>query len=431
MRKLLLASAATMGALLATTGGALAQPATPVAPGTVAVHLNGYLQFSIADIGSSGNTVGGEKLNPVTTDGDVRLYAGVDGQTLNGIDYGAQIELRTQASDAGVGAGKVSGSGSSAGTEGIYVKRAYGYIGTPQAGFVRFGQTDSAFGLFQTGVTEAFGDGAQWNVDGGEYSMMPSNSAPGNFIYADASGLYATDKIVYISPPVDGFSFAAGYEPNSNGLKEGYGNNAYANSYSAALSASSNASDIGKRRKNTVDAMVQYDVTKDGFATKVSGGVIHGAPIAYDGTTQLPAEYGYDNLNVYQAGAQTTFGGLTVGANIKTGQTLDNYAFQPKGTRGALTYMVGATYVIGPWVAGVSYFNSQTAGGYTPGAHMARTLSEYGVAVGGNYVLSKDLSLYMQYEYGHRHQPGNANIGAGVTGNSQVQAIATGATFKW
>ena len=93
--------------------------------------------------------------------------------------------------------------------------------------------------------------------------------------------------------------------------------------------------------------------------------------------------------------------------------------------------MVGATYVIGPWVAGVSYFNSQTAGGYTPGAKMARTLSEYGVAVGGNYVLSKDLSLYMQYEYGHRHQPGNANIGAGVTGNSQVQAIATGATFKW
>ena len=89
-----------------------AQPVTPVAPGTVAVHLNGYLQFEIADFGSTGNTVGGDKLNPVTTDGDARLYSGVDGQTLNGIEYGAQIELRTQASDAGVGAGKVSGSGS-------------------------------------------------------------------------------------------------------------------------------------------------------------------------------------------------------------------------------------------------------------------------------------------------------------------------------
>ena len=69
MRNLLLATAATMGALLATTGAALAQPVKQVAPGTVAVHLNGYLQFSIADVGSSGNTVGGEKLNPITTDG--------------------------------------------------------------------------------------------------------------------------------------------------------------------------------------------------------------------------------------------------------------------------------------------------------------------------------------------------------------------------
>ena len=64
MRKLLLASAATMGALLATTGGALAQPAKLVAPGTVAVHLNGYLQFSIADVGSSGNAVGVVKTEP-------------------------------------------------------------------------------------------------------------------------------------------------------------------------------------------------------------------------------------------------------------------------------------------------------------------------------------------------------------------------------
>ena len=247
------------------------------------------------------------------------------------------------------------------------------------------------------------------------------------------SGLYATDKIVYISPTIDGFSASAGYEPNWNGLKEGYGNNTYANSTSAALSASSSTSDIGKRRKNTIDAMVQYNVTADGFATKVSGGIIHGAPIAYDGTPQTSGalRYGYENLNVWQAGAQTTYGGLTLGANIKGGQTLDSYAFQPKGTRNALTYIVGATYVIGPYVLGASYFNAQTAGAYTPGAPMARTLSEYGVAVGGNYVISKDLSLYAQYEYGHRHQPGNTAIGAGVSGNSQVQAIATGATFKW
>jgi hypothetical protein len=435
MRNLLLATAATMGALLATTGGALAQPVTPVTPGTVVVHLNGYLQFEIANSGATGNTVGGDKLNPVTMDGDARLYAGVDGQTLNGIDYGAQIELRTTTSDAGTGAGKTTGSNGAAGTESIYVKRAYGYLGTPDAGFVRMGQTDSAYSLFQTGVTEAFGDGAQWNTDGGQYSLLPSASAPSNFIYADTSALYATDKIVYISPTFFGFSAAAGYEPNSNGLKEGYGNNTEASATSANLAASTLASNIGHQRKNTVDAAVQYGVSANGFVTKASVAIIHGAPIAYDGVpvTSGALRYGYDELNVYQLGAQTTFAGLTLGANIKGGQTLDSYAFQPRGTRNALTYIVGATYVIGPWVAGVSYYNGQTAGGYTPGAHMARTLSEYGVAAGGNYVISKDLSLFLQYEYGHRHQPGNTAIGNSLSesGNGQVQSIATGATFKW
>ena len=187
MRNLLLTAAAMMGAMLATAGAALAQPVKPVAPGTIAVHLNGYLQFSIADIGATGDVVGNSKLSPITTDGDARLYAGFDAQTLTGIDYGAHIELRTTASDAGVGAGKVTGSAGSAGTELIYVKRAYGYIGTPQAGYVRLGQTDSAFGLLQSGVISAFGDGAQWNIDGGEYSMVPSGSAPTTFIYANSS----------------------------------------------------------------------------------------------------------------------------------------------------------------------------------------------------------------------------------------------------
>ena len=81
---------------------------------------------------------------------------------------------------------------------------------------------------------------------------------------------------------------------------------------------------------------------------------------------------------------------------------------------------------------GASYFNGQTAGDYTRGAHMARTLSEYGVAVGGNYVVSKDLSLFVQYQYGHRHQPGNTAVGnTSGSGNARYQSIATGATFKW
>jgi hypothetical protein len=430
MRKLLLASAASMGAMLVTAGGAAAQPAKPVAAGTIAVHVNGYLQFEIGDFGSTFNTTGGDKLNPVTTNGDARIYAGVDAMTLDGIEYGAQIETRTTTSDAGVGAEKVTGTGSTAGDAGLYIKRAYGYIGTVQGGVVRFGQGDGPFSLLQTGVVEAFGDGAQYNTDGGIEQALPSNSAPSNFIYADASGLYATDKVVYMSPTIAGLAAGVGYEPNSNGLKEGDGACATAVSTCADLAASPTAGDIGKRRKNTIDAMLSYSVSSMGAVSKVSGGLIHSAPIAYDGerVTTGALKYGYDDLTVYQLGAQTTFAGLTLGANVKAGSTLDSYAFKPKGTRNALTYIVGATYVVGPYVVGASFFQGQTAGSYTPGAKEGHTLNEYGASVGANYVVGKDMSLFVQYLYGNRHQIGNTAL---LNGKAQDQAIATGATLKW
>jgi len=462
MRKLLLASAATMGALLATTGGALAQPVKPVAPGTVVVHLNGYLQFELGAFGSTVNTVtsagtkvatpvvggptvdtvegaGTYKLNPVTTDGDARVYVGFDAATLSGIGYGAQIELRTQASDAGVGAGKVAGAGSSTGTEGIYVKRAYGYVGTTEGGYIRLGQGDSAFSLLQTGDVEAFGDGAQFNADGGLVSLLPTAATPGNFIYADASGLYATDKVVYISPAIAGVSFSAGYEPNSNGLKEGYGDCASASTLNAADSAtvcadessSPLSGDIGKRRKNTVDAAVQYAIDSNGLVAKTSAGILYGAPIDYTGKTALSAaKYGYDNLEVYEAGAQATFAGLTVGADVKGGQVEDSFAFKPKGARDGVTYIVGADYVMGPFVLGGSFYQGQSSGAFTPGSKkVARTLDEYGASAGGNYVISKNLSLFVQYLYGHKQQYGNSAFANGH--DAQVQAIGAGGTFKW
>lgn len=458
MRKILMASVATLAATVAMSGGAKAQPAKPVAPGTVAVHVNGYLQFEVAGYSSTDNTVTGTfgpstgtstgvgKLNPISTDGDARLYFGFDAATLSGIAYGTQIELRTQASDAGVGAGKVSGDADSTstiigGSEGIYLKRAYGYIGSASAGFIRLGQGDSAFSLLQDGAIESFGDGAQFNTDGGESALLPTDATPGNFIYSDASGLYATGKVVYLTPSIAGFSGGFGYEPNSNGLKEGYNSNAGASSTSAALSSSPSAADIGKRRKNTIDAAVQYAETSNGVAVKASTGILYGAPIDYDGafvaTSTSALHHGYDNLEVYQAGAQATFAGVTVGANVKGGQTLDSYAFKVKGTRDAFAYIVGATYVIGPYVLGASYYNEQTAGNDVPGLVEARTLSEYGFATGANYVISPNLSLFAQYEYGHKHQPGNATLDISTTsaatkakGDAQVQAIATGATFK-
>ncbi len=475
MRKILLASAAAIGATIALTGGAQAQPVKPVAPGTVVVHLNGYLQFEFAGFGSTFNTVnsagtsaytvnpttgliaktttgaGTYKLNDITTDGDIRIYPGFDAETMNGIAYGVQAEFRTARSDAAVGANQTTGVSNVNGLDGLYVKRAYGYIGSIPSGFIRFGQGDGAFTLLQAGAIEAFGDGAQFNSTGGVSQLLPANATPGNFVYADTSSLYATDKIVYISPSIAGFSFAGSYEPNSNGLQEGYSNCATASSVNAAgngttcaaVSSSPLPSDIGKRRKNTVDAMLQYSLKTDNdVLIKASGGVLYGAPIDYTGPAaafgKSTVHFGYDNLEVYQAGVQATFAGLTVGGNVKGGEVEDGYTFKPKGARNAFTYLVGAAYTFGPAVVGGSFFDGQSAGASYPGATatiggktvgVARSLSEYGIAGGGNLVISKNLSLFLQYLYGHRKQYGN--VALNLHGNAQVQAVGAGGTFKW
>ena len=460
MRKLLLATAATFGATLAMTGGAMAQPVKPVAPGTVVVHVNGYLQFGFDDENSTYNKYisGGStsKLSPVTTNGEVRIYPGFDAKTVGGVEYGAQIELRTAFTNAGEGVNSNATAGNGNGTGNLYVRRAYGYVGEKTLGYVRFGQSDGAFGLLQDGVIEAFGDGSQFGSTDTSLQVVPSKAQPGQFIYADQGALYTADKLVLLSPAITepllggAFTAVASYEPNSNGIKEGNNSNCTVagGTCDNTTSTGTFSSTLAKQRQNTFDGAVQYALKANGFNTKVSVGILDGSPIHYTGATN-PA-YNLDTLQVFQAGAQTTYANLfttgdaiLVGGNIKVGQTLDGYAPKPKGTRDAVAYIVGASYTVGPYVLGASFFDSQTAGSKTPAAAKAseaRTLSEYGVSVGGNYVIGKDLSLYAQYMYGHSHQPGNGFAGAGTAGtpaptpaksNTQMQLVSVGATFKW
>lgn len=440
MRKLLLATAASLSTLLA-AGTAQAQSLKPVAPGTILIHLNGYLQFDFGAIGGNGMKGGSGatafKNNSIATTGDVRLYPGFDGMTVDGLAYGAQIELRTALTNAN-GSGVNNNSTSTNGVGSLYVRRAYGYIGTTNYGYVRFGQGDGAFELLQRGAgpaLEAFGDGSQWTGEGTEVTMLPSG-APLQFIYADQGALYTTDKLVYISPAVEepllGGKFDAGvsYEPSSNGLKEG-------DASVSSLGGNPNDSIAGgsaKLRRNTVDGVLDYSVKIDGFATKVSGGFLASSP---DG--DLGAAQPYSPMDVWQIGAQTSYAGLItpydsiiVGANVKGGSVTDKYGFKKKGGRDALAYIVSAIYTTGPYVLGTSFFDSQESNGVIVATKVpGHTLSEYGVTVGGNYIVAKPLSLYVQYMYGNVHGASSTAFAATAHGNDHVEAITAGATFKW
>ncbi|MBB5372397.1 hypothetical protein [Acidocella aromatica] len=464
MRKLILTTGAFLGVLFAVPGNAHAQPVKPVPAGTISLHLNGYFQFGLDDVGSTFNNYGGMKLSPVSTNGSLRIYPGFDATTIGGISYGVYTDLR----DAFYSGDKGSTANSASTSNGtIYVRRVYGYIGTPNYGYVRFGQTDGAFSLLQTGVIEAFGDGTQYaSTDSTSAMVVPGNALPGQFIYADQGALYTTNKVVLISPAVrepylgGKFSGIFSYEPNSNGLKEGYGSYCTMAGPTCAgvTSASTFTSTLATERNNTFDFMGQYAFKLGNFDSKISAGMIDGTPVRYtgalvtssttSGVVTYTGNYGYrlKELQVYQVGVQTIYHGLftdtdavTLGANIKWGQTLDAYAPAPDGARDALAYSVSGNYVIGPYVLGASFFDSQTAGNYVPYVVNAKTgavthsteagtLSEYGLAVGGNYVIGKDLSLYLQYLYAHRHQPGNGNL---QNGNAQMQMVSLGGTFKW
>lgn len=425
MRKLLLATVATAAVSLAMTGGAKAQPVKAPAPGAVVVHLNGWLSFEGVMLNNpntgSGAGFNATKYSSINTVGLFRLYPGFDATLANGMQFGVASEIRDTLA-APNGAGVNGNSASPNGTVSLYVRRAYGYVGTKEAGYVRFGQTDSAFSLLTDGDIEGFGDGQQWNSDLGTaavgYYGKPNN------LFAISGALYTTSKVVYISPSFAGVNFAVGFEPNSNGIAEGTAGD--------LGGASSIAGSSNSRRRNTIDAMVGYTADVSGALVKVSAGYLDASPLGYTGPTGAVGTVGavltnpnYKNMGIAQVGGQVTFAGLTLGANFKEGSVNDGYTFVKAGQRKDDDFLFSGAYTMGPVIIGASYFFNQSAGAHTAGSTIARTETNNGVAVGADYNFSPNFGLYAQYLYGQVHQPG------ATVAKSHSNLLGVGASLHW
>ncbi|OYV48154.1 MAG: hypothetical protein B7Z77_11020 [Acidocella sp. 20-58-15] len=432
MRKLLLASAATIAGSLALTGGAHAQPAAAPAPGTVAVYLHG--NFTFAGAITNNPTASGTKLSPLNTIGYFRLYPGFDATTKGGLQYGVASEIRdTTAAPAGAG---VNGNSTSPnGTVSLYVRRAYGYVGTKDAGYLRFGQGDSAFSLMSYGDIQSFGDGQEWNSDGGVGAIVPAGHP--NNLFAVTGSLYTTSKLVYVSPSFAGVNFAVGFEPNSNGINEGA-------SVAGASAQSTIPGGSTNRRRNTIDAMLGYTVAVDGVKYQVSAGLLDASPLGGSPLT-TPASVGivggvpavipatttaapnYKNMTIAQFGGQVTYAGAVVGVNYKTGSVNNGYTFLLPGQRHDNDLLFSGMYTMGPIVVGASYFFNQSAGAYTVGSSYGRTQTNNGVAVGADYNIAANFTLFTQYLYGQLHQA----HGTAAAANAHSNAISVGAVLKW
>jgi hypothetical protein len=482
MRKLLLASAATVGLVgtamaqtppaptemlgipsqpstylggnnsLNSDGGPLpSSPAAPT-PGTMTIHLNGRVWAYMGVQGGSSSVVNGNKVAPDQFIGYFRLYPGVDALATNGLRYGAIVEIRQnflgQNYGLNIGNGNVgaatplagnstagnyssSASGSSSAST-LYVRREAVYMGTDQVGILRVGQDDGPFSQFDNGVTTfQFGTGA-WNGD-----------APDNFVgsgivtfpfWSGVGAEYVPAKAAYFSPRWAGFDFGVSFAPN-NGANSAAACGVAAAGCLAVSTATTNAFGGENRQTNWYEAMGRYQGNFGGLGIYgilgYSGsGHVHvwgSTPGGINGTTTA-----YNGFSVGDGGLALTYAGFTIGGNVLWGAYNGQVGLKPQGGVNAVAWVGGAQYAVGPLTVAASYINYQSQGS----AAMINKSQSYNdeLAAGITYSIAPGLNAYAEYLYGQTHQGGVSQItGSPSSSNNDWhgQSFIIGTRVQW
>lgn len=445
MRKLLLASAAVLGAAVGMAGITAAQAADPLTPtpapmhpsafsiapaggpNSFQVHLDGRLNWYAGVAGGSLDNPstraegGPAKTAPYDLQGYIRLYPGFTAVAANGLQYGVAAEARMP----GVGGGHAGVTpGSTSSSETLYWRRAYGFVATPELGTLRFGMGDGITDLFQVGTFEGFNDGA-WNGD--LPGFFQGDTVPA-FLFADVGTLYTSNKIVYVSPSFSGFQFGVDFEPNTANL---YNDSGCGATYLTCNRLSSQGLVLNNpRRRDTATVGVKYTGTFGGVGIDASATYI-GSSVVHNTT---PGALQYNGLSVGSGGLTASYAGFTVGGHVAGGDVNGDFSLKPDGGRKELGWMVGAQYETGPFVVGASYFQSQFAGNWFAGGPVGRTENDTGVAAGATYTVAPGFDLFLSYLYGTKHQA-NWNFATGTPGvgsnSTHGQAFALGTQLAW
>jgi hypothetical protein len=470
MRKLLLASAALLGASVGTMGFASAQttnlppavlegvpqapqsvagannnnnyqaamlPPGPTAnptPGSIVVRVNARVVFygavgssSLDKVAGTGPTnAGAAKVNPYTTLGYMRLYFGMDGLATNGLRYGGSIEIRENGAG---GAGSTSSTGSSASTTAatLYVRRAFSYVATDHGGILRVGQGDGPFGIFDNGITtgQSFDDGA-WNGDLPDAMML--NATPTFPFLSQQGAEYGSSKVVYLSPQLAGFDFGLSYAPNNTALQDAGCSVPSSGCYQLS-SISSNAD--AARYTNAYVAALRYQATLGPVGVLAFGGYMGSGVVNYTGPV-TKATPNYKDLSLGMGGAAVTIGPVTINGAVQGGNYNGAGAVMPDGGTHAIAWLGGATYSSGPFTIGGSYFAFDSQGAIALAGITQR--HETGTALGMTYGIAPGFVLWVSYLYGTRHQ-GDFNFETSATGvaynNVKSQAFGVGTMVKW
>jgi len=466
MRKNLLGSAAVLGGLLF-TGGAYAQSVTSPAllagasapsgssefpsPGTVTVRFGGNFDWFAAAtsdsadrstrFGPGGTGTSAPSKEASHSFGDyLRLYPTVDGVAANGLRYGVYSELRVE-NGINTGGGANASISATDRSSSLYVRRAYGYLGLANYGYIRAGTSDGAGGLFDTGTFQNFDPGGAWNgdipnlINGNAQVVFPFEGGVGAF--------YATDKITYLSPQVYGLEFGLSYEPNTSNITDYNSGNSSSNSL--RLDSSSNPADL-KRRRNWVNPEFRYRQTFGPVGVALQAGWNKSGAVSYDGVVGSTTQQ-YKGFDFGNYGIVLTYGGLSVGGHVMEGAFNGQGGLAPQGTKNAFAYIAGLSYTVGPVIVGASFFQYNFAGNSNSTALSTRgsaTLSpigeerDRGIAAGGTYTITPGVSLFVSYVYGDKKENGYdlINGAQSVRGSNQgnttrAQALGSGFNIRW
>jgi len=488
MRKLLLASVATLGFAGSAYAAGLVEinPATsppsvgdttvvvkpaPISawnapklnpdPGKVLVHVDGLVAVDAGVYntntmrGQAGTPNAGAKTDPYNMGGYFRLYFGFDGKLTNGMLYGAMSEMRTNFGGGGGGAGNYSitgsiGNGSSNSTASLwYTRRAYVYMGAPNVGLFRLGAGEGVTSLFtQPTITtgEAYDTGA-W--DGDAANILPANSSLA-WAFNDVGNEYDPMKITYLSPTFFGFVFAVDFAPNSATLSSANTANAATGGLNAQ--ASSTLATDWARPRNTFEIGTRYTGTLGPVSLEASfafqkSAVVNNATLPPNPNAGVVKFKGVDAIDT---GLGVTFMGASVFGHLYTGTmngTMTPQASIPGRSQNGISWVEGAMYTIGPWTVGTSFYTFQSEGNTAAtalipagfaGAGTSIKLGnrvERGFDVGGTFNLAPGCNLFADYIIGWRHQVGNNFIdpaGSPANGNNTyVGAFLLSSVFVW
>jgi len=475
MRKLLLATTATLSGFIGMAGIAHAQlklnDGTPYtsdfvpggglgvqqpAPGNIVVHFNGAFRVGISGYfnnyggampASAFAPAGQQKMATVDIADNIRLYPGFDGVAANGLRYGAYLEIRndsqknTNFSGGVVGAtvlnsntyGITNGGATSApdvsarARDAFYTYQDWGYIGLPSLGTIRMGQLFVSNAMLLTGTMENFNDGGwhSWQTN----EMLGSIPWP----FVNNGVMLGANSIQYLSPQIAGFDFSATFQPNDGGGSMWSGCTLGVAGPGCNMLSSTTDPNGWARRTTWIDGAVRYRGTFGpvGLAASV-GGIFEGVMKHSAGSAAATNYNTYRNGSEILGGVQVTYGGLLVGGHIEHGNDTFQQQLEVEGGKPLTAWDAGFSYTMGALTAGVQYMTLHDSHGVTSAAIHGYTAR--GPYVGAQYTLAPGLLAFAGFAYAETKQTGkNLYTGAAGTANNDIHSsyATIGTVFSW